>query len=228
VKVLHCQRFSHIRARFLQPSQPHLQRFEATACVRAVATRESLTSVDPKARAEKAVKQVQDVPAVALNTTLVLAGKAQQSYEALAARGEDLVKRIRTQKATQDLVAQVDQTVAIGKGAVTTARKAAADTQASTKATITTGRHQAAKVAKVASDVARRQAKDAAESAEVVADAATDAAKATTTSAKRTRTTARKAAKSTTARAKATTTTAKKSAPRARKATVAAADKVGA
>ncbi len=197
------------------------------ARTQAVAARESLTSVDPLKSAEKAVKQVQDAPAVALNKTLVLAGKAQETYEALAVRGADLVKRIRTQRSTQDLVAQVDQTVAIGKGAVTTARKAAADTQASTKATITTGRHQASKVAKVASDVVRREAKDAKASAEVVADAVADASKATTIAAKRTRTTATKGAKATTARAKATTTTAKKSAPRARKATAAAANKVG-
>ena len=101
------------------------------------------------------------MPAVVLERSLELAGKAQHQYDAFAARGEDLVKKIRTQKSTQDLVAQAEQTVAIGKGAVTTVRKAVSDTQASAKATITTGRHQAVRVAGVVNDVVSREVKDA-------------------------------------------------------------------
>ena len=101
------------------------------------------------------------MPAVVLERSLEeLAGKAQGQYDAFAARGEELVKKIRTQKPTQDLVAQAEQTVAIGKGAVTTVRKAVSDTQASAKATITTGRHQAVRVAGVVNDVVSREAKD--------------------------------------------------------------------
>jgi heparin binding hemagglutinin HbhA len=177
-------------------------------------------------------KTVQDAPAVALNRTLELAGKAQSQYEELAARGEDLVNRIRRQKATQDLVAQVDQTVIAGKGAVTTVRKAVGGTQAAAKATITTGRHQASRVADVAADAVTREAKDVAQSTETVvdtvADAAAEGAKRTTTSAKRARTTARKGTQATTTRTKAATTSARKTAPRARKATKATAEKVGA
>lgn len=198
------------------------------ARTQAAAAGKTITAVDPKAGAEKALKQVQDAPAAALERGLELAGKAQSQYDAFAARGEELVKRIRTQKSTQDLVAQAEQTVALGKGAVTTVRKAVSETQASAKATITTGRHQAVRVAGVVSDVVSREVKDADAAAEVIADTTLDAIAKTATPAKRTRTTARKGAKATTARTKAATTSARKTAPRARKATTAAADKVGA
>lgn len=195
----------------------------------AVAVRHSLVTTISPAHVQKSV---QDAPAVALNRTLELAGKAQSQYEELAARGEDLVKRIRRQKATQDLVAQVDQTVVASKGAVTTVRKAVNGTQAAAKATITTGRHQAARVADIAADAVSREAKGVAQSAETVAetvaDAAAEGAKKTSTSAKRARTTARKSTDATTSRTKAATTSARKTAPRARKATKAAAQQVGA
>ena len=194
------------------------------ARTQAAAAGKTITAVTPKT----VQKQVQDVPAVVLERSLELAGKAQGQYDAFAARGEELVKKIRTQKPTQDLVAQAEQTVAIGKGAVTTVRKAVSDTQASAKATITTGRHQAVRVAGVVNDVVSREAKDAAIAADVVADTAQDAVAKTATPAKRTRTTAQKGAKATTARTKATATSARKAAPRARKATRAAAQKVGA
>ena len=194
------------------------------ARTQAAAAGKTITAVTPKT----VQKQVQDVPAVVLERSLELAGKAQGQYDAFAARGEELVKKIRTQKPTQDLVAQAEQTVAIGKGAVTTVRKAVSDTQASAKATITTGRHQAVRVAGVVNDVVSREAKDAAIAADVVANTAQDAVAKTATPAKRTRTTAQKGAKATTARTKATATSARKAAPRARKATKAAAQKVGA
>lgn len=194
------------------------------ARTQASAAGKTLTSVDAKS----VQKQVQDAPAVVLERGLVLAGKAQQQYDAFAARGEELVKRIRTQKSTQDLVAQAEQTVALGKGAVTTVRKAVSETQASAKATLTTGRHQAVRVAGVVNDVVSREVKDADAAAEVIADVTLDAIAKTATPAKRTRTTARKGAKATTTRTKAATTSARKTAPRARKATTAAADKVGA
>ena len=173
-------------------------------------------------------KQVQDVPAVVLERSLELAGKAQHQYDAFAARGEELVKKIRTQKPTQDLVAQAEQTVAIGKGAVTTVRKAVSDTQASAKATITTGRHQAVRVAGVVNDVVSREAKDADDRrgrhcgrhpGRRRQDRDPGQAHAHDRS---------KGAKATTARTKATATSARKAAPRARKATKAAAQKVGA
>ncbi|HEU5000153.1 MAG TPA: hypothetical protein VFT68_14525 [Lapillicoccus sp.] len=195
-----------------------------TARTQATAAGKTITTVNPKA----VQKQVQDVPAVVLERGLELAGKAQQQYDAFAARGEELVKRIRTQKSTQDLVAQAEQTVALGKGAVTTVRKAVSETQASAKATLTTGRHQAVRVAGVVTEVVGRELQDADAAAEIIADVTLDAVAKTATPAKRTRTTVRKGAKATTTRTKAATTSARKTAPRARKATAAAADKVGA
>ena len=109
------------------------------ARLRATAARAEITveKIQTKAlqRATEATEQAQHVPALALNRTLELAGKAAESYGDFAARGEKLVKRVRNQKATKDLVAQAETTVALGKGAVTTVRKAAVDIERSAKAT---------------------------------------------------------------------------------------------
>ncbi|GAA4714982.1 hypothetical protein GCM10025782_09280 [Pedococcus ginsenosidimutans] len=165
-------------------------------------------------------EQAQELPALALNRSLELAGKAQESYETVAARGEKLVKRVRTQKATQDLIAQAETTVALGKGAVTTVRKSATEIQRSAKATLTTGRKEAATVADtVAGSVA-------AETAEV-ATAAKASAKRTRTAAKRTSTTTKKSATATKSATKRATTGAKKTASTAKKATATTAAKVG-
>lgn len=94
-------------------------------------------------RAELVAEQAQHIPAKALNQTLETAGKAQATYAELAVRGEKLVKRIRNQKATKDLLAQAGTTVSFGKGAVTTVRQAAGDTRRAAKSTLTTGRHEA-------------------------------------------------------------------------------------
>ena len=83
-------------------------------------------------------------------------------------------------------MAQAEQTVALGKGAVTTVRKAVSETQASAKATITTGRHQAVRVAGVVNDVVSREVKDADAAADVIADATREAVAKTATPAKRT------------------------------------------
>ena len=166
-----------------------------------------------QARVSGVAEQAQELPALALNRSLELAGKAQESYETVAARGEKLVKRVRTQKATQDLIAQAETTVALGKGAVTTVRKSANEIQRSAKATLTTGRKEAATVADaVAGSVA-------AETAEVAT-----AAKA---SAKRTSTTAKKSATATKTATKRATTGARKTASTAKKATATTAAKVG-
>ncbi len=197
------------------------------ARAQALAARKTVTAVDPKGlgqeltvQAEKAAKQVQDLPAHLLNRSLEIAGKAQEQYGAFAARGEKLVDRIRTQKATTDLLGQVDQTVAVSKGAVTTVRKAVASTQQSARATFTTGRKEAAKTADTVRATLEKDVD--ATSAQVK-----DSAKRTRTAAKRTSTTARKGAAASTSRAKASTTTARKTATRARKATAAGAEKVG-
>jgi heparin binding hemagglutinin HbhA len=167
-----------------------------------------------------AAEQAQELPALALNRSLELAGKAQESYETVAARGEKLVKRVRTQKATKDLIAQAETTVALGKGAVTTVRRSANDIQRSAKATLTTGRKEAATVADaVASSVA-------VETTEVGA-AVQESAKRTRTAAKRTSTTTKKSATATRSATKRATTGARKTASTAKKASTTAATKVG-
>ena len=100
----------------------------------------------------EAAEQAQELPALALNRGLEIAGKAQETYETVAARGEKLVKRVRTQKSTKDLLAQAEATFALGKGAVTTVRKSATDIQRSAKATLTTGRKEAAVAADAIAD----------------------------------------------------------------------------
>ena len=151
---------------------------------------------------------------MALNRSLEIAGKADELLRSLATRGENLVKRIRTQKATKDLVAQAETTVALGKGAVTTVRKAAADIERSAKATLTTGRHQAARPWPRSSPSSVAE-----ETREVTQAEATESAKRTRTAAKRTATTTKKRRQAATSRPpRRATTSARKTAAAAKKA----------
>jgi heparin binding hemagglutinin HbhA len=169
---------------------------------------------------EKAVKAVQELPTLALNRGIELSELAQAQYADLAVRGEKLVTRIRNQKATKDLVAQVDTTIASAKGAVTVARKGAADVQSSAKALFTTGRKEAVR----ATDAIVASVNDEVETAttEVKKSAAR-----TRTAAKRTATTTKNATTKVETAAKGTRTGVKKAAAGATKATKTAATKVG-
>jgi hypothetical protein len=195
------------------------------ARVKATAVRVDLApaSLQSKAQARvtEAAEQAQELPALALNRGLEIAGKAQETYETVAARGEKLVKRVRTQKSTKDLLAQAEATFSLGKGAVTTVRKSATDIQRSAKATLTTGRKQAAVAADVIADSV---VEEAAEATTAVKQSAT----ATRTAAKRTATTTKKSAAASKSAAKGATTSAKKTATATKKASTAAATKVGA
>ena len=115
-----------------------------------------LAPANVQARATKAVDDAKEIPALAINQTMVFGGKLTEAYDELAARGHKLVKRIQDQKATKDLVAQADTAVAQVKGAVTSARKASADIERSAKATVTTARKEAAKVVTVVERLRRR------------------------------------------------------------------------
>jgi len=148
---------------------------------------------------------------------------AQNAYTGLTKRGEDLVTRIRTQQATQDLVDQAGATVALGKGAVTTVRKAVSDVERSAKATLTTGRKEAAETADAVADSVEEVKAEPAKTKK----AAAGSAKRTSTAAKRTNTTAKKGAARTRTATKSTGTAAKKTAAKTAKATTKAADKVG-
>lgn len=171
-------------------------------------------------RAGVVIEDVKALPAKALDQGVATIDQVTKGYEGLAVRGEKLVTRIKNQKATKDLVEQAEVTLSLGKGAVTTARKAVLDVRTSALATFTTGRQEAAHVAEIVVDTVR-------EDAEVAATDIKASAKRTRTAAKRTSTTATKAAKKTTTRAKATTTAAKKTAATTTKAAEKAAEKVG-
>jgi heparin binding hemagglutinin HbhA len=194
------------------------------ARVRAAAVRADLAPATMQTRARTRVAEVaeqgRELPALALGRGLELAGRAQESYESVAARGEKLLARVRTQKATKDLVAQAESTVALGKGAVTTVRKSATDIQRSAKATLTTGRKEAATVADVVAGSVLEETVE-------VATAAKESATRTRTAAKRTATTTKNsAARSRTATKRAATGT-RKTATATKKASTAAAKKVG-
>lgn len=171
-------------------------------------------------RAGVVIEDVRALPTKALNQGVATVDQVTKGYEGLASRGEELVTRIRNQKATKDLVGQAETTLALGKGAVTTARKAVRDVRSSALATFTTGRNEAVRVAETVADTV-------ADDAEVATTEVKAAAKRTRTAARRTSTTATKAAKRTSTSAKATTTSAKKAAAATTKATTTAAAKVG-
>ncbi len=138
-------------------------------------------------RAEIVFGDIKALPTKALNQGVAKADEVTKGYEDLAVRGEKLVTRIKNQKATKDLVAQAETTLSLGKGAVTTARKAVLDVRSSALATFTTGRKEAVKVAETLVDVVE-------DSSDVAATEVKAAAKRTRTAAKRTTTTATNAA----------------------------------
>ena len=149
---------------------------------------------------------------------------AQAYYTDLTKRGESLVTRIKNQKATKDLVGQAEATVALGKGVVTTVKKAVADVEASAKRTLTIGRKEAVKAAEAVVDSVDVDVKvDTAKAKKAVSTSA----KRTTTAAKSTRTTAKKAATRTSTATKSTATAAKTTAAKTAKAADTAAEKVG-
>jgi heparin binding hemagglutinin HbhA len=194
------------------------------AGVRAAAVREDLdvTALQGQAvkRAEKVAEQAQQLSALALTQTLEAAGKARETYAELAARGQKLVKRIRYQQSTKDLLAQAGSTISLGKGAVTTVRKAALDTQHAAKATLTTALREAEVVAGTVTGAVRKDAK-------VTTVAARKSAPAVRLAAKRTATTAKKGAVSTKRATKSAATSASKTATKATTAAKTATPKLG-
>ncbi|MEO8556167.1 MAG: hypothetical protein ABI474_05810 [Actinomycetota bacterium] len=171
-------------------------------------------------RAEKVAEQAQHMPALALNQTLEAAGKAQQTYAELAVRGHKLVKRIRNQKSTKDLFAQAGSTVTLGKGAVTTVRKAAVDTERAAMATLTTGRQEAESVIEAVVSFVRPEVK-------AVSTTVRKSVKATRIPVKRTATTAKKSTTSVRRATKSVATSAAKTATAAATAAKTATPKVG-
>jgi heparin binding hemagglutinin HbhA len=103
--------------------------------------------LDVSAIQDRAAKRFETVTEQVRSQRAEAAGKARETYTELAVRGEKLVKRVRSQKSTKDLFAQAGSTVSLGKGAVTTVRKAAHDTQRAAIVTLATGRREAGSVA---------------------------------------------------------------------------------
>ena len=170
------------------------------ARTRAAAARPDLSVSAMQDRAVKGIEKVSEqalhMPAQVRDQSVEAADKAQHTYTELAVRGEKLVKRLRSQKATQDLLAQADNTVSLGKGAVTTVRKAAVDAERVAKATLTTGRHEAEVVIDAVVSSVHREAKVTTGTVRKSAAVTRKAVKRTSTTAKKSTTSARRATKS--------------------------------
>jgi heparin binding hemagglutinin HbhA len=78
------------------------------------------------------------------------------TYTDLAARGKAIVERIRTQKATQDLIQQAQATVTRARTTRGAAARGSASTRKATKATLTSARETARAAAKATSDGASK------------------------------------------------------------------------
>jgi len=151
-------------------------------------------------------KTVEEGPTAVVSGVLTRLGKVQDEYAQLAKRGEGLVTRVRSQKATQDLVAQVEHAVQQGRQLLTTARTGAKQTRSTAKATVTSGRRQvAATIAPEATPAAAKAttAKPAAKKSTAKTTAKPAAKKSTA------KTTAKPAAKKSTAKTTAKKATAK-------------------
>lgn len=153
--------------------------------------------------------ELEHVPGLVIGRTMEVAAKAETRYEELAERGKTLVERLRTQKATQDLISQGKATISRTKAAVTTARHAAEDVAASARETLYVGKREAEAVTEGTTAAA-----------EAGAEATTEAAEATAT-------TARRRVAHTRAATKRAATSARKTAAAAVEAAEAGAEKIG-
>ena len=108
------------------------------------------------ADARTAPAKLRELPKTAQAGFTVVLGQAEETYEDLAGRGKDLVERIRSQKATEDLVAQAKTTVSKAKATRTTAKKTADSATRNVKATATSARKTAKTASKAASDAASK------------------------------------------------------------------------
>jgi heparin binding hemagglutinin HbhA len=98
--------------------------------------------------------KLRELPAFAQAGFTTVLGQAEETYDELAGRGEKLVTRIRSQKASEDLAAQARATASKAKATRTTTRKTAEATTRSVKATTTSARKTAKSASKAAGDAA--------------------------------------------------------------------------
>jgi hypothetical protein len=108
------------------------------------------------ADARTAPAKLRELPAVAQAGFTTVLGQAEETYEDLAGRGKDLVERIRSQKATEDLVTQAKTTVSKAKATRTTTKKTAGTATRNVKATATSARKTAKTASKAATDAATK------------------------------------------------------------------------
>jgi heparin binding hemagglutinin HbhA len=121
-----------------------------------------LRSTDKTLQA-KVSDAVLSIPAEALQlaakiSTFAEDGKknAEAQYKDLATRGEAIMRRIGNQKATQDLIAQAQNTVTRARVARGAAQRGTENTRVAAKGTATSARKTAGKAAKAASDGAAK------------------------------------------------------------------------
>ena len=108
------------------------------------------------ADAKTAPAKLRELPAVAQAGLTTVRGQVEETYEDLATRGEEIVSRIRSQKATEDLVTQAKTTVSKAKATRTTAKKTADSAARNVKATATSARKTAKTATKAAADAATK------------------------------------------------------------------------
>ncbi|MGW1346367.1 hypothetical protein ACWCOV_35300 [Kribbella sp. NPDC002412] len=108
------------------------------------------------ADAKTAPAMLRELPKTAQAGFTTVLGQAEETYEDLAGRGKDLVERIRSQKATEDLVTQAKTTVSKAKATRTTAKKTADTATRNVKATATSARKTAKTASKAATNAATK------------------------------------------------------------------------
>jgi heparin binding hemagglutinin HbhA len=109
---------------------------------------------DAKARLELVQEAVRELPEQAQSVVGLLVATANDVYEDLAERGENVVGRIRRQKATGDLKDHAQSTVRRAKATRTTATKGATSTKRAAKGTVTSATKTAQAAGKATSDAA--------------------------------------------------------------------------
>lgn len=116
-------------------------------------------AADERSMQAKVTDKVTSLPSEALHLGAKISTLAEDSvkkadarYADLAARGEKIVKKIRNQKATQDLLTQAQNTVTRARVARGAATRGAENTKTATKATVTSAKKTATKATKAAAD----------------------------------------------------------------------------
>jgi len=138
-----------VTARFAKLDQKTLQT-ELTKAQTEFANRFETLVADAKTAPAK----LRELPKTAQAGFTTVLGQAEETYEDLAGRGKDLVERIRSQKATEDLVAQAKTTESKAKATRTTVKKTARTATRNVKATTTSARKTAKSATKAVEDAA--------------------------------------------------------------------------